>query len=209
MSDKETICLFGAGGHGKVVASQLSRKKDCQLLFGDAGIPIGSSVIGIPVVYSTIDTSIAASVLITIGANDIRERLQTEAQAIGLNLSYFIAEPERYFSDTPGAGSMILAGALINRDSRIGKGVIVNSGAIVEHDCEVGDFSHLAPGSVIAGGVRLGRAVLLGANATILPSVVVADKTVIGAGAVVTEDILVPGVYIGAPARRVPSNCRP
>jgi acetyltransferase-like isoleucine patch superfamily enzyme len=36
-----------------------------------------------------------------------------------------------------------------------------------------------------------------------LPRVSVSNRVIIGAGSVVTRDITEPGVYVGAPARRV------
>jgi len=47
---------------------------------------------------------------------------------------------------------------------------------------------------------HIGNFVSIGTNATILP-VTIVDKTVIGAGSVVTKDILIPGIYVGNPAR--------
>ena len=42
--------------------------------------------------------------------------------------------------------------------------------------------------------------VTIGSNATILP-VSICENVVIGAGAVVTNDITIPGIYVGSPAR--------
>ena len=47
---------------------------------------------------------------------------------------------------------------------------------------------------------KVGRGVSIGSNATILP-VNICDNVVIGAGAVVTRDIILPGIYVGNPAR--------
>jgi acetyltransferase-like isoleucine patch superfamily enzyme len=46
----------------------------------------------------------------------------------------------------------------------------------------------------------IGDNVSIGTNATILP-VRVCDGCIIGAGAVVTRDLLLPGIYVGNPAR--------
>jgi acetyltransferase-like isoleucine patch superfamily enzyme len=48
----------------------------------------------------------------------------------------------------------------------------------------------------------IGDGVSIGSNATIMP-VKIASGCVIGAGAVVTKDLVVPGVYLGNPARLV------
>lgn len=204
MSDsKRRLCLYGAGGHGRVVAAQVRRQSNLQLCFADGALAPGSVVGGLQVLWSSIADIRDAELIVTIGNNAIRAALQAEAQAVGLSLSTFIAEPERYFGASAGAGSMILAGSVVTADARIGDGVIVNSGAIVEHDAIIGDFCHLAPGSVVAGGAKLGRQIFLGANATVIQGVSVADGTTIGAGAVVHEDIVRAGTYVGVPARRI------
>jgi len=48
----------------------------------------------------------------------------------------------------------------------------------------------------------IGDNVSIGSNATILP-VQVCNNVVIGAGAVVTKDILLPGTYVGNPAKKI------
>jgi acetyltransferase-like isoleucine patch superfamily enzyme len=50
------------------------------------------------------------------------------------------------------------------------------------------------------GATSIGNRVSVGTNATILP-VTICDQVVIGAGAVVTNNITVPGIYAGNPAR--------
>lgn len=49
---------------------------------------------------------------------------------------------------------------------------------------------------------RIGDHVSIGSNATLLP-VAVCDHVVIGAGAVVSNDIDIPGIYLGNPARLI------
>lgn len=49
---------------------------------------------------------------------------------------------------------------------------------------------------------KIGNNVSIGSNATILP-VNICDNVVIGAAAVVTKDIILPGVYVGNPAKKI------
>ncbi len=51
----------------------------------------------------------------------------------------------------------------------------------------------------------IGNNVNIGSNATILP-VRIVDDVVIGAGSVVTKDILIPGIYVGNPAKLLRSH---
>ena len=81
--------------------------------------------------------------------------------------------------------------------------MIVNHGAVVDHVVLVGDYTHIAPLVSLGGGVRIGCRVLVGSGVSVLPGVRIGDDIVVGAGAVVCEDLDVPGVYAGVPARRV------
>lgn len=193
------LCLFGAGGHGRVLAAQVARFRPREIRFADQR----KSVTGLDLAWHEIGAITGCDVTVAIGDNALRRNLQ-EQIAPGAVSAALVMEPARCFALALGEGSQILAGAIVNPGARIGRGVILNSGAIVEHDCDIGDFCHLAPGSVMGGGARLGAGSLLGTNATILPGISVCAHVRIGAGAVVTRDITAPGTYAGLPARAVP-----
>ena len=53
--------------------------------------------------------------------------------------------------------------------------------------------------------IRVGDRCWVGAGAFVGPGVTVVDDCIIGAGAVVTKSCLVPGIYVGVPARLVRS----
>lgn len=197
------LCLFGAGGHGRVVGAIAARIWRADVIFGDGGRALGTLVDGIPVGVSDLSEVQDHHVIVTVGNTATRRKLQTRAQEQGLTCTHLIANPDGYFADAPGAGSMILTGAVVNPGARIGRGVIVNTGAVVEHDCIVGDFCHLAPRSVMLGDCSLGHDVWLGANATVVQGVSICANVTVGAGAVVTRDITEPGTYAGVPARRI------
>ena len=186
MMSGDVLCLYGAGGHGRVIARQARSCGWQTIVFADAGKPLGQAVAGFPVRFAGIDMIEADAVLIAIGDNAIRRQRQEEALAAGHNLAVLIAEPSRHFGEAPGAGTVILAGSVVNDAARLGSGVIVNTAAVV-----------------LGGGARLGQQSLLGSNATILPGVSVGDNITVGAGAVVTDDLVEPGVYVGVPARRI------
>lgn len=197
------LCLFGAGGHGRVLATQIrARAPAVRLCFGDGARP-ETELDGIALRFRKIEEVAGYRILVTVGENATRRRLQTAALDAGLELARVVIDPARFFASPPGVGTQVLAGAVVNTGARIGAGVIVNSGAVVEHDCEIGGFCHMAPGSVVGGGAVLGAGSLLGTNATVLPGVRVAPGCVIGAGGVVTADLTVPGTYAGVPVRRL------
>ncbi|MFZ4792269.1 MAG: acetyltransferase [Candidatus Competibacteraceae bacterium] len=102
-----------------------------------------------------------------------------------------------------GAGTQILAQAVVASDARIGEGCIINHRAAVDHECVLGDAVHLAPGATLCGCVKVGNNVMIGAGAVVLPRVMIGENTVVGAGAVVTRDLPAGVVAVGNPARIV------
>jgi sugar O-acyltransferase (sialic acid O-acetyltransferase NeuD family) len=88
-----------------------------------------------------------------------------------------------------GEGTQLMAGAILQPATTIGRNVLVNTGVIIDHDCTVGDHSHLAPGVVVSGLVRIGRNVFIGAGATVKDFVAIDDACLVDAGAVVAADL--------------------
>lgn len=193
-------CLYGAGGHGRVVASQLKATYDCAIYFADSNINLQQKYVdNVLVKYRSLDSSMQYHVLVTIGNNMLRRGIQTA-------FPHLIADPflsgnSIVYNSKIGKGTQVLDGAVVNTGTVIGSGVIVNTGAVVEHDCSIGDYCHLAPSCTLAGSVFLHPNVFVGAGAVILPGLTIAENTVIGAGAVVTSDINEPGTWIGVPAK--------
>lgn len=199
-----TLVIFGAGGHGRVVA-------DAALAAGQWGrvratdrepAKVGSLLLpGLPV--EAFDDALAGGVVVHVAIGSATSRAR-EALAAGRPLATVI-HPGASVSPfaTLGEGSFVAARAVVAPGARIGMAVIVNHGAVVDHDVQVGAFSHVAPQVALGGGVRVGERVLLGTGACVLPGVRIADDVVVGAGAVVREDIAGPGTWAGVPARRV------
>lgn len=102
-----------------------------------------------------------------------------------------------------GAGTQVLAQAVVAADACLGEACIINHRAAADHECVLGDGVHLAPGVTLCGCVTLGNNVMIGAGAVVLPRVVIGENTVVGAGAVVTRDMPEGVVVVGNPARIV------
>ncbi len=197
--------IYGAGGHGRVVASIARRHGIGDLAFVDE-VRAGDIIDGIRVIaadLADVPDRAAARVIIGVGDGPTRTLRHTQALELGFMEWTAIADPGLVYSDDIAPGAMILPGSVVNTGARIGRSVIVNSNATVEHDCIVGDYCHIAPGAVLAATVTLGAQVWVGANATVLPGLTIAGGTTIGAGAVVTRSITQPGTYAGVPARLI------
>lgn len=201
----QRIALFGAGGHGRVVAAQMKAAGMQDLCFIDQATPQGALIDGVVVDHnSPVDTPLDMAIMVTIGDNRQRQRLSDEVSALPRALARFICPRAICHTHVPiGAGTQILSGAVLNPGSQIGRGVIINSSAVIEHDCVIGDFCHISPNATLAGNARLGAGVWVGAGATLLPNIYIAPWSIIGAGAVVTRSIDEAGTYVGVPARRI------
>ena len=203
-----SVIVFGAGGHGKVVADVLAAAGLEVLGFvDDDEARQGRRVLGKPVLGDSVwlrEHAARAPVAIAlgIGSNHARALIAGRARAWGATLVTAI-HPAATVSPSAriGAGTVIMAGACVNPDAAIGEGVIVNTGAIVEHDCILGDWSHLSPRVALGGAARVGAGAHLGLGAIVLPGVCVGDRSIVGAGAVVVRDLLADVVAWGVPAR--------
>ena len=203
------VLVYGARGHGKVVADILLASGDHELkgFVDDDESLYGSTVIGFQVIggaerLKCETTSGNIGVALGVGDNGTRQKLAELCKSLGAEVITAV-HPAASISKTAyvKAGTVIMAGAIINPCAQVGFGVIVNSGAVIEHDVLIGDYAHVSPNSVMGGESELGTLSHLGLGAVILPRVVVGSRTVIGAGAVVTREMPDDIIAVGVPAR--------
>jgi UDP-N-acetylbacillosamine N-acetyltransferase len=102
-----------------------------------------------------------------------------------------------------GAGSVIVAGSVINPAAAIGENAIINTGSTVDHECVIGDGVHIAPGAHLAAGVSVGRCSWVGIGSVVREGVHIGSDVMIGAGSVVRHDIGDGALAYGVPARIV------
>lgn len=142
--------------------------------------------------------------VVAIGDCAARLRLGTEMARAGFDLIRAVHPRAVVAADVlVGAGTVVVAGAVINPMARIGAHVIVNTCASVDHHCVVHDGAHICPGARLAGNVTVGERALVGIGAVVREGVTIGAGTVVGAGSVVLED-LPPGMLVhGVPARVV------
>jgi sugar O-acyltransferase (sialic acid O-acetyltransferase NeuD family) len=200
------LLIWGASGHGKVVAEVARRSgfsisgflDDDPTRWGAAWQ--GSTVVG-GAAWIHSQTPVNA-VVVAIGNNRERARLQLEVEKLGMQLP-FLCDPTAVVSNSAsvGPGTVVCPLAVINPDAEVGRGVIINSGAVIEHDCRIGDFAHVSPNATLGGGVHVGLRAHVGLGASVLPGIHIGDDAVVGAGAVVTRAVAPGEIVIGVPAR--------
>ena len=200
------LVIIGARGEGKVcVDVALKLKKYDEILFLDDDDSI-KECMGVAVVGKSSDVEQyinGADFFVAIGDGKIRKEVMEQLQAIKATITTLI-HPMATIGENViiGNGTVVMAGAVINPDSRIGRGCIINTCASVDHDCNIGDYVHVSVGAHVCGTVEVGENTWIGAGATIINNIAVCSDCMIGAGAVVVKDIGNAGTYIGIPARR-------
>jgi len=102
-----------------------------------------------------------------------------------------------------GAGTVVAPQAAVSTGAVLGAHVLLNLAGTVSHDTWVGDYATLSPGVSVAGNCRIGEGVFIGIGASVSNGVSIVAGAVIGAGSVVLTDITTPGIYVGAPARKI------
>jgi len=218
--DDDARCvILGGGGHAAVVIDALlAARLVCPYAVLDRNPQQwGKELLGVPVrgndeiLPELVRQGVTCFVvgLGGVGDNRPRERLFEIGLACGLT-PITVRHPSAVCSSWAevGAGSLLLAGAVVNARAILGVNVILNTGAVVEHDCVVGDHVHVATGAKIAGGVRIGDRAHVGAGATIRDGLRIGDGAVIGAGAVVVEDVAPWSVVFGVPARPISARTK-
>lgn len=209
----EQLMIFGASGHGKVIADAAMAAGWSVLGFADDDpTRAASRVLGLPVTIGFAEALSrcrreGASLVFAIGDNGVRKRLFEEAIEAGVQLARVI-HPRAVVapSVTVGAGTVVFAGAVINPDSVIGQNVIVNTSASLDHDNRIGDHAHLSPGANLGGTVSVGEGTHVGIGACVKNNISIGSWSVIGAGSVVVKDLPSEVVAYGNPARVIRPN---
>lgn len=206
------VVLLGAGGHARVVAAGLRAMGRAVIAVAapDGAAPFAHRL-GVPVLAD--DAAILAldpaGVELALGIgmvtpSPLRRQIFERFCTAGFRF-VTVVHPAAFLDreTTVGAGSVVMAGAIVQTGVRVGEGAIINTGAIVEHDCAIGAFTHVATGCVLAGGVQVGAGVHLGAGATIIQGLSIGDGVLVAAGAVVIADLPAGVRVAGIPARNM------
>lgn len=195
------LTIIGARGHGKVIADIARLRGYDELEFLDDD-PSTITCGDIPVTGPSSDADKKENALfVAIGNPAIRQRIMEAGRGKPFSI---LVHPNAVIAENSqiGEGSVVMAGAVINPCTVIGRGVIINTCSSVDHDCRIHDYVHVAVGAHVCGNVEIGNGTWIGAGSTIINNVRICDGCMIGAGAVVIKDIDEPGVYLGVPARK-------
>jgi sugar O-acyltransferase (sialic acid O-acetyltransferase NeuD family) len=210
------VVVYGASEHGKYTIDILEKAGTHRVvgLLDDAAA-VGTTVLGYPVLGSGADLVALRRLygfgggVVAIGDNHLRSRVVARIREVDPGFE-FVAAVHPFTSigseTTIGAGSVLMAGAIVNGSSRVGEHCFIATKASLDHDSVMEDFSSLSPGVSTGGQVRIGGWSTVSIGASVLHGRTIGQHTVIGAGSTVTSDMPSHVVAYGTPCRVVRSR---
>jgi UDP-3-O-[3-hydroxymyristoyl] glucosamine N-acyltransferase len=121
--------------------------------------------------------------------------LVSQKAHVGVNVSF-------------GAGNLVMQGCILTCDIKLSDHVQLNINTTVGHDAFLGPYTTTAPGVHINGCVTTGNSVYFGSNSSTVENIWLTDDIVVGAGAAVVKDLVIPGTYVGIPAKYLRSSSK-
>lgn len=198
------VCLFGAGGHGKVIMEIVIKNNSEIIAFIDDNNSQKEQH-KVPVVGShELKKYKEKSFIISIGSNRARKKISENHL-----LNYItIVDSSAIISCTSsfGVGTVVMPSVVVNAGAKIGDHVILNTSCVIEHDCIIEDFVHISPNATLTGGVTVGKGTHVGAGAVIIPGVTIGKWATIGAGSVILKDVPDYATVVGNPGKIIKKN---
>ena len=193
------VYLYGASGHGMVIADMLLQNGINEFAFIDDADKNGTFFGFKCFKPSEISWQALDKAIISIGSNSIRMKVASTITVPFLSLMHPRAISAVDVSI--GKGTVVMAGAIVNPGSVVGDHVIINTGAVVDHECKLQDYVHISPNVTLCGNVTVEKLAWVGAGAIVLPGVKIGAGAIVGAGSVVTKDVKPGEKMVGVPAK--------
>ena len=194
--------LYGASGHGKVIA-EIAEETGFEIqAFIDAD-ETKASILNYEIVHHI--PSDVSHLIISIGNNSIRKKIAKKNNQVTYPV---LIHPSANISkrSTIKDGSVVMAGVSVNSDVSVGKHCIINTNASIDHDCIVEDFVHISPNAALAGNVEVGEGTHIGIGACVIQGIKIGKWCTIGAGAVIINDIPDGATVVGNPGKIIKMN---
>ncbi|MCH6257894.1 acetyltransferase [Puniceicoccaceae bacterium K14] len=203
------ISVYGAGGHGKVVAELASTTFGYSSVdLYDEDTTLGPNIGPWPM-KGNFDSMISnleenSHVIVGIGNIDIRRNRLQQLDKLKIQLPSLTHSSATVSQLSQiGNGTVLLANSTVNPFTTVGIGVIINTAASIDHDCNISDFCHISPGAHLGGNVTLGTSTWIGIGSIVKQGVNIGNNVIIGAGSNVLSDIPNNVVAFGNPAKIV------
>lgn len=209
----KVLAILGAGGHARVVADAATAAGWGTVQLFDDAVAQRPTSGPWPVVGRVSDLMAGGGAfdgaIVAIGDCTLRLSLHAALREAGAPLCT-IVHPRAWISPHAclGAGSVAMAGVVVNVGASIGEACILNTGCTVDHDCRLRDGVHVAPGAHLSGGITVGARSWIGVGASVRQGVVIGADALVGAGAVVVSPVADRTTVVGSPARPLSRGVR-
>lgn len=206
----EKLVIWGASSHALVMADIIRLLGGYEIVgFLDSVNPerAGADFCGAPILGGAeqLDLLLTQGVrhlIVGVGTGTARLRLAASARDKGYRLITAIHPRATVAGDVlVGAGTVILAGAVVNPGARLGENVIIETCASVEHECTISDGAMISAGVHLGGRVEVGQKATVEIGATVARRLRIGVGSVVGAGSVVLRDVPDGVLAYGSPAR--------
>ena len=208
---KKKVVIFGAGGHAKVIADIIKKNGDEVVGFLDDNQSIQGNIIfdNKKVIGTTQELDVNkyedCYFCVGIGNNKIRRKIANKYSRLNwytaIHPNAIIAN-EVYIEE----GTVIMAGAVINPGTKIGKHCIINTCSSLDHDNVIEDYVHISPGAHLAGTVKICEGTWICAGVTVINNISIGKNNTIGAGATVISNIEESeSTFVGVPSKKIKS----
>ncbi|WP_369995359.1 acetyltransferase [Winogradskyella sp.] len=195
----KNILIYGASGHAKMIVDIILKNNTYNFIgFVDSYKPIGEDVYGYKVLGnlellpSLINKFDIQGIVIGIGSNTTRLRAYKNIIDIAPDLEFVpIVHPTAVLANgviIP-EGTVIMPGAIVNADARVGRFCLLNTKSSLGHDSTMSDFSSLASGATIGGNVEIGFCSAICLSASVAQNTTIGNYTTIGACSLVLKPI--------------------
>ena len=192
------IAIYGASGHGKVVADIAKLNGYDDIVYIDDGQNEFISF------KDFLQQNFKIPIAFGIGNNQVRAKLYQKCIDKELEVKTLV-HPNAVISNsvTIAEGTVIMAGAVINADATIGECSIINTSSVIEHDNIIGNFVHISPQVSCAGDVKIGDYTHIGISSCIIQGIAIGSNSIIGAGSVVVKNIDNQTLAYGNPCKAI------
>lgn len=176
--------IYGTGGHARVLADLL-RVCDVEVLAYFDDQPKQTDINGIPVMGYDATFQPEALLLSGIGNNAVRKNLVDKVKHKFVS----VVHPRATVAEdvSIGDGTVILAGAVVQANVKIGAQVVINMLAAIDHDVVIGNYASIYPGVYIGGGAVIGEGAIIGPHCVVARNAKVPAWVELTAGTVFSD----------------------
>ncbi len=205
----KNILVYGASEHGKYTIDIIEKQAKYRVAgLIDDSVEIGRELYGYEVLgsgdelVSIMERDDIHGGVVAVGDNYVRFEIVEKIRGMIADFRFITAiHPFTSIGRdvSIGEGSVIMAGAIVNGSSRVGKHCFIATKASLDHDGFMGDYASLSPGATTGGNVSIGAFSTISIGATLKHGISIGEHSVIGAGATVLKEIPSHVVAYGSP----------